>query len=104
MKGSAITGPVGKEAAELWPVSFSPRSAHEKAFAIWISLTPRTAYCQQLRCCHVKRFLLGVFFIGFHVGKIKGGVHLVARVHTIRLLHSSEMQKRNMNTTTTGLV
>lgn len=22
MKGSAITGPVGKEAAELWPVSF----------------------------------------------------------------------------------
>jgi hypothetical protein len=23
MKGSAITGPVGKEAAELWPVSFS---------------------------------------------------------------------------------
>lgn len=24
MKGSAITGPVGKEAAELWPVSFFP--------------------------------------------------------------------------------
>jgi hypothetical protein len=24
MKGSAITGPVGKEAAELWPVSFCP--------------------------------------------------------------------------------
>ena len=24
MKGSAITGPVGKEAAELWPVSFPP--------------------------------------------------------------------------------
>jgi hypothetical protein len=23
MKGSAITGPVGKEAAELWPVSFT---------------------------------------------------------------------------------
>lgn len=22
MKGSAITGPVGKEAAELWPVGF----------------------------------------------------------------------------------
>jgi hypothetical protein len=22
MKGSAITGPVGKEAADLWPVSF----------------------------------------------------------------------------------
>lgn len=25
MKGSAITGPVGKEAAELWPVSCSRR-------------------------------------------------------------------------------
>jgi hypothetical protein len=24
MKGSAITGPVGKEAAELWPVSTQP--------------------------------------------------------------------------------
>lgn len=24
MKGSAITGPVGKEAAELWPVSALP--------------------------------------------------------------------------------
>lgn len=24
MKGSAITGPVGKEAAELWPVSLLP--------------------------------------------------------------------------------
>lgn len=27
MKGSAITGPVGKEAAELWPVS-CPASPH----------------------------------------------------------------------------
>jgi hypothetical protein len=25
MKGSAITGPVGKEAAELWPVSWAGR-------------------------------------------------------------------------------
>ena len=25
MKGSAITGPVGKEAAELWPVSDHPK-------------------------------------------------------------------------------
>lgn len=25
MKGSAITGPVGKEAAELWPVSVIPK-------------------------------------------------------------------------------
>ncbi|OMP86529.1 60S ribosomal protein L23-B [Diplodia seriata] len=92
MKGSAITGPVGKEAAELWPVSFPPRSPRESVSAIRIRLTSCTAYCQQLWCRHVKRFLLGVFFIGFHVGK-KGGVHLVARVHTIRLLDSSEMQK-----------
>lgn len=27
MKGSAITGPVGKEAAELWPVSDPPRNS-----------------------------------------------------------------------------
>jgi ribosomal protein L14 len=26
MKGSAITGPVGKEAAELWPVRYIPPS------------------------------------------------------------------------------
>jgi len=26
MKGSAITGPVGKEAAELWPVSCLPNT------------------------------------------------------------------------------
>ena len=26
MKGSAITGPVGKEAAELWPVRYTPFS------------------------------------------------------------------------------
>ena len=29
MKGSAITGPVGKEAAELWPVS-SPKSLFDR--------------------------------------------------------------------------
>lgn len=28
MKGSAITGPVGKEAAELWPVSHSSHLLH----------------------------------------------------------------------------
>lgn len=27
MKGSAITGPVGKEAAELWPVRLLPLAA-----------------------------------------------------------------------------
>lgn len=55
MKGSAITGPVGKEAAELWPVSTPP--------AIWNS-TMRdtnicvTAYRLQLRCRHVSGCLL----------------------------------------------
>jgi ribosomal protein L14 len=29
MKGSAITGPVGKEAAELWPVSSKFGSSYE---------------------------------------------------------------------------
>lgn len=28
MKGSAITGPVGKEAAELWPVSVKSLRVH----------------------------------------------------------------------------
>ena len=49
MKGSAITGPVGKEAAELWPVSATasdPLSARlELTFA---------AYRQQLRCRDVR--------------------------------------------------
>lgn len=30
MKGSAITGPVGKEAAELWPVSFNRKTTYEE--------------------------------------------------------------------------
>lgn len=30
MKGSAITGPVGKEAAELWPVSCSHTKCRQK--------------------------------------------------------------------------
>lgn len=48
MKGSAITGPVGKEAAELWPVRTSER------IATWRAQTNNhTAYRLQLRCCHV---------------------------------------------------
>jgi large subunit ribosomal protein L23e len=46
MKGSAITGPVGKEAAELWPVSicaFLRVALEHKANAT-------AAYCIQLRC------------------------------------------------------
>lgn len=32
MKGSAITGPVGKEAAELWPVSETADSNLDRKF------------------------------------------------------------------------
>ncbi len=54
MKGSAITGPVGKEAAELWPVrsTISPSSNEETNLD--------TAYRKQLWCRHVK----GLFFRG----------------------------------------
>lgn len=48
MKGSAITGPVGKEAAELWPVRTPERFATSRAQA---NIFP--AYRLQLRCCHV---------------------------------------------------
>ena len=51
MKGSAITGPVGKEAAELWPVS-TP-TATPNAFPCDTNTFP-TAYRLQLRCCDVK--------------------------------------------------
>ena len=51
MKGSAITGPVGKEAAELWPVRLSSHQNKPKTKAN-ISLL---AYCLQLRCRHVKK-------------------------------------------------
>jgi hypothetical protein len=47
MKGSAITGPVGKEAAELWPVSCAKISA-----SVVANIFP--AYRIQLRCCDVK--------------------------------------------------
>jgi len=48
MKGSAITGPVGKEAAELWPVS--------RVVIALVSDTANrlSAYCLQLRCCDVR--------------------------------------------------
>jgi large subunit ribosomal protein L23e len=45
MKGSAITGPVGKEAAELWPVS-----GCRYAVRWWCSADRPAAYCVQLRC------------------------------------------------------
>lgn len=52
MKGSAITGPVGKEAAELWPVSCRPLPS--RRFPPLLTASP-AAYCQQLGCRHVKR-------------------------------------------------
>lgn len=53
MKGSAITGPVAKEAAELWPVSY-----HSYLQSGAQMLTYYLAYCLQLRCCHVSGCLL----------------------------------------------
>ncbi len=47
MKGSAITGPVAKEAAELWPVSISWR--YES-----YCTNECAAYCFQLWCGHVR--------------------------------------------------
>lgn len=52
MKGSAITGPVGKEAAELWPVSVSESGPLSAA-----SANHAAAYCQQLRCRDVRGLL-----------------------------------------------
>ena len=46
MKGSAITGPVAKEAAELWPVCLSVWCLH----SIKTLANMFTAYCVQLRC------------------------------------------------------
>jgi hypothetical protein len=55
MKGSAITGPVGKEAAELWPVSVSPATRHA---CLRDTNMCATAYRLQLRCRHVSGCLL----------------------------------------------
>ena len=55
MKGSAITGPVGKEAAELWPVSatLSSWSSSLRGANIYLA-----AYRLQLWCCDVSGCLL----------------------------------------------
>ncbi len=49
MKGSAITGPVGKEAAELWPVSGAVYLGCRRDV-----LTGVVAYCVQLWCGDVR--------------------------------------------------
>lgn len=42
MKGSAITGPVGKEAAELWPVSGSKKLGASLWLTTSFSVLPAT--------------------------------------------------------------
>lgn len=54
MKGSAITGPVAKEAAELWPVSFNPLILTAVTVRWVLIMISPAAYCVQLRCCDVK--------------------------------------------------
>ena len=44
MKGSAITGPVGKEAAELWPVCVSLSSCVFRANNLHSVLRPTPAW------------------------------------------------------------
>ena len=60
MKGSAITGPVGKEAAELWPVSYRLPKYHSlpQIFGLML-IWSFAAYCLQLRCGHVNGFQRG---------------------------------------------
>lgn len=60
MKGSAITGPVGKEAAELWPVRYTLPHGKWIPFPFPNALIQKAntsfpAYCLQLRCRYVKR-------------------------------------------------
>lgn len=50
MKGSAITGPVGKEAAELWPVFTA------LPIVLFNLANKHLAYCKQLGCRDVRMF------------------------------------------------
>lgn len=75
MKGSAITGPVGKEAAELWPVSATYNiNPTEEPFVLTF-LSP--AYCQQLRCRHVRGCFEGgrFYFIQWRQRKKKKDIN-----------------------------
>jgi large subunit ribosomal protein L23e len=58
MKGSAITGPVAKEAAELWPVCADDES--EGTLLTVRSVSPRTP----VSSCEVSLFLLSITFMG----------------------------------------
>ena len=72
MKGSAITGPVGKEAAELWPVSTTP-----SAFTLVLRNANifGTAYRLQLRCCDVSGCL---FQETVHLGGVRAAFYAQA--------------------------
>jgi len=72
MKGSAITGPVGKEAAELWPVStISPTFGRLLRNANIFG----AAYRLQLWCCDVSGCLLRETV---HMGGVRAAFHAQA--------------------------
>lgn len=88
MKGSAITGPVGKEAAELWPVS--------KTVAICMLVSRDTniylpAYRLQLRCCHVSGCLLRETV---HMGGVRAAFYAQASSNDI-VSEDTSSQKSN---------
>lgn len=88
MKGSAITGPVGKEAAELWPVSTLPTT--------WMLVSRDTniclpAYRLQLRCCHVSGCLLRETV---HTGGVRAAFHAQASSNDI-VSEDTSSQKSN---------
>jgi ribosomal protein L14 len=72
MKGSAITGPVGKEAAELWPVSTTPPKS---TLVTWQANISGTAYRLQLWCRHVSGCLLRETV---HMGGVRAAFHAQA--------------------------
>jgi len=58
MKGSAITGPVAKEAAELWPVRVHPPPKESTL------TTSRVSPPTPVSSCEVSLFLLSITFMG----------------------------------------
>jgi large subunit ribosomal protein L23e len=60
MKGSAITGPVAKEAAELWPVRIQESPRENKSVLTTSSVSPPTP----VSSCEVSLFLLSQTFMG----------------------------------------
>lgn len=70
MKGSAITGPVGKEAAELWPVSLPPLTTLLNHTLTITSVLPATlvSSCKVLACERKSRKdkrACGAWWLGF---------------------------------------